>query len=142
MVSVRCIPAPFAAHILLYTELDLAGKSLFLYYALGAALAARIPVVFCDNKSWCHIFDETGVQEFVFGRDSADRLDIPSHALYLVSSRYDLRSPPSLFLQRSGVLVQTVPPTSHEGWKWAVGSDRVWFWIMDVWTRAEMQALQ
>ena len=124
-----------------YIESNLAGKSLFLYYALGAALEARIPAVFCLCKSWCHTFDETGVKECVFAR--GDPFDAPSHALYLVDSHPDLHSPPSVFLNKSGVLVQTVLPTNRARWAWKDRrSERVGFWVMDVWSRGEMQALQ
>ena len=72
-----------------------------------------------------------------------DPFDAPPHALYLVDCHPDLDSPPSVFLDKSGVLVQTVPPTNRARWAWKDRrSERVGFWIMDVWSRAEMQALQ
>ncbi|KAI1786221.1 hypothetical protein LXA43DRAFT_1185308 [Ganoderma leucocontextum] len=115
------------------------GKSLFLFYALGAAFEARIPVVLCRNKGFCHIFDETGVKEFVFSRN--DDVDVPCHALYLVDCDFDLHSPPSHLLGMSGVLVHTVPPGQRTYWKWAEHSKNASFWVMGLWTRPEMQAL-
>ncbi|KAI1786230.1 hypothetical protein LXA43DRAFT_75685 [Ganoderma leucocontextum] len=116
------------------------GKSLFLLYALGAALEAHIPVVFCQDLDFCRIFDATGAREFAFGCD--DRFAVPCHALYLVDSNYGLHSPPSCFLGRSGVLVHTVGPGDRTDWEWSERSYNALFWIMGVWTRAEMQALQ
>ena len=133
---------PLFRYQLPYIDLHLAGKSLFLYYALGAALEARIPVVFCNNAFWCHIFCPAGVKEYVFARGQEDCFDVPCGALYLVDSNPSLHSPPSLFLEQDGVLVHAVPPTKRERWEWADRSDHVWFWTMDAWTRAEMHALQ
>ncbi|KAI1786223.1 hypothetical protein LXA43DRAFT_1034660 [Ganoderma leucocontextum] len=116
------------------------GKSMFSLYALGAALEAHIPVVVCQNTHFCHVFDATGVKEFALGRD--DLFAAPCHALYLFDSYYDLHSPPRCFLGRSGVLVHTVGPGNWTNWKWTERSNNALFWIMGVWTRAEMQALQ
>ncbi|PIL28668.1 hypothetical protein GSI_08712 [Ganoderma sinense ZZ0214-1] len=116
------------------------GKSLFLYYALGAALQARIPVVLCQNKRYCGIFDVTGYTEFCF--DRGEPFDVPDHALFLVDCGRELSSPPTLFLECSGVLVVTGPRIHETGWGSMNASGRTLFWMMDVWTRAEMHALQ
>ena len=116
------------------------GKSLFLYYALAAALRARIPVVLCKHREFCYVFDATGFKRFWFS--DGEPLDVPEHTLYLVDCGLDLSSPPSILLDRTGLLVTTGTPIHNSGWQLGNLAGRTSFWMMSVWTRAEMEALQ
>ncbi|PIL28677.1 hypothetical protein GSI_08721 [Ganoderma sinense ZZ0214-1] len=114
------------------------GKTSFLYYALGAALAAHMPVVFCNRSDFCVLFDYHGVHVInlagaFFGR----------RILFLVDSNSNICSPPGAFTQHTfgGMIVQATSPDPSRWKQWAkelCASS----WVMGLWEREEMLALQ
>ena len=94
----------------------------------------------CKHREFCYIFDATGFKRFWFS--DGEPLDVPDHTLYLVDCGLDLSSPPSLLLDRRGILVTTGTPIHNSGWQLGNLAGRTSFWMMSVWTRAEMEALQ
>ena len=113
---------------------------MFLYYALGAALEAHIPVILCTSDVYFTLFDEDGVKELSL-LEMPWELPIPQHALFLVDSTEDVQSPPGLFLHPfcRGLVVQA---TSTGSPRWIERLASAQCWIMELWSYNEIQTLQ
>lgn len=119
----------------------LSGKTLFLYYALGAALNAHIPVVFCHSCRFLWACDENGVREVVYGVGGTD-FPLPPNALYLVDSNHELESPPiQLSIGYGGVCVLATSTESVQ-WKYWAKRSQAKFWFMPPCTLSEIRMLQ
>ncbi|KAI1786234.1 hypothetical protein LXA43DRAFT_1034721 [Ganoderma leucocontextum] len=115
------------------------GKTLFLYYALGAALAAHMPVALYERDSLCLFFDDSGVHKI----HDIGATEFPPRTLFLVDSNSSLHSPPGAFLDHrlQGVIVQATSPDASRWRSWAkeVGAS---YWLSAPWKREEILALQ
>ncbi|KAM5546204.1 hypothetical protein V8D89_000330 [Ganoderma adspersum] len=115
------------------------GKTMFLFYALGAALATHMPVVFCDRSDSCVLFDDRGVHMV----HPVANHPFERRTLFLVDSNSAIYSPPGAFLPPilEGVIVQAVSPDPSRWKQWAKDV-RAWTWVLGLWEREEMLALQ
>lgn len=83
-----------------------------LYYALGAALRARMPTVLCNHHECFYVFDATGVKQCWVSRE--DQFDVSP---FLICCKFRLDSHSSYALGRSlEVLVHTGHPEHRTGW--------------------------
>ena len=112
---------------------------MFLYYALGAALAAHTPVVFCNTADSCTLFDDRGVH-MVY---PLANYPFQRRTLFLVDSNSAVYSPPGAFLQPmlAGVIVQAASPDPSR-WKQFAKDVRAHTWVLFLLEREEMLALQ
>ena len=112
---------------------------MFLYYALGAALAAHAPVVFCNTADSCILFDNRGVHVVY----PLANYPFQRRTLFLVDSNSAIHSPPGAFLQPilGGVIVQAASPDPSRWKQWAKDV-RAQTWVLGLWEREEMVALQ
>ncbi len=113
---------------------------MFLYYALGAALAAHMLVVLCNSADLCVLFDHQGVHII---HDLHNPVNFERRTLFLVDSNRNIHSPPGAFLEPylGGMIVQATSPEPSRWQPWAkdVGAST---WVVGSWEREEMLALQ
>lgn len=111
------------------------GKSLFLLYALGHALQARISVAWCTNPIFYYLFDATGVSRRQF-------CTVPFDVLALFDTVSGFRSPTAPFIGRhsdSFVVHATSTFSQWSGWSTRANAK---LWVMDVWNATEIEYLR
>lgn len=114
----------------------LAGKTMFLRFALAKALGIKQTVAFCLGSKTFELFAEDGVHTLEYSRDN-----IPANTLALCDSNTALTSPPVEFVD-SSVGAYVIQATSPETTRW-----RDWtkyktaaFWTMKPWLKSELVA--
>ncbi|KAF7761916.1 hypothetical protein Agabi119p4_9908 [Agaricus bisporus var. burnettii] len=113
------------------------GKTLFLAYALVKALKERIPVSYCVNLNEIFIFNKDGFQK----GSSASDISSPECTLCLVDSGVNLTKPPAIVLTHiDNYIVQAASPKPDHWRQWS--KQRLAAkWVMDLWTKDEMEKL-
>lgn len=120
-----------------YTDFNLLGKTFFLAYALVKALQEHIPVAYCEDDSEIVIFYKDGCETIV---PPAAKDSISLRALCLVDSGAQLTQPPSILSRRNNFIVQATLPKPDRWRKWSEQRS-AWKWVMNLWTKGEMECL-
>ena len=119
---------------------DAPGKTLFLRYAVGRALAKRMPIILCEQNDYFLYFDDSGVRRIVYGVN--DHIKLPSRIIALFDTNESMRSPHQYFLNSScpAFVVQATPPQRSRWYQWSKQLNAR-IWAMMPWSREEIQQL-
>jgi len=114
------------------------GKTLFLRYAVGRALAKGMPCILCEQIDYFLYFDESGVRRITYGLNNID-IKLPSRIIALFDTNESMRSPHQYFLNSScpAFVVQTTTPQNGGWYQWSKQLDAR-IWLIMPWTREEI----
>ncbi|KAF8973829.1 hypothetical protein BDZ97DRAFT_2069884, partial [Flammula alnicola] len=113
------------------------GKTLFLRYALGLALAECTPIILCEYSEYFLYFDDSGVRRIVYNHN--DDIEFPSLIIMLFDTTERMCSLHESFLL-SSCPAFVVQATSPQKSRWSQWSKQLMarIWIMMPWSREEI----
>jgi hypothetical protein len=115
------------------------GKTLCLYFLLGSALAAKIPVALCKASSYYLLFNEDGVHVRLFTNPEPN----DSNVLVLFDCNTELPVPRAPWVNRSTdcYLIAASSPKARIWSSW-VKERGAMIWPMDTWSPGELIILE